>query len=127
LETNGAAQTQVPKREPWQDEILQHALDFANRVANDFRVSIESSLRFLPNKADASLRAKLLNEFFNVMPDVVARIVCDFGSPKEEIEKAVHAIVARRFAESRDALNKKNIATLKNNGIITPQGVVAPN
>lgn len=87
---------------PWLKEVQADAVDFANRIVSDFRLSLEAALRHAPNGKDAAARALVLNEFFNILPDVAARVVATYGSPAPDVEKTVHDIVAHRFALTRN-------------------------
>lgn len=91
----------------WLKHITAEAIALANRLASDFRISIDSALRFAPDPKDVSQRSQLLNEFFNVIPDVAARIVCDYGGCSLQIEHIFQEIVHKRFAHSRNEQHKR--------------------
>lgn len=97
-----------PPREPWvEKQVLAEAVAFGNRFATDFRLSIDVALRHAPNPKDQVQRSLLINEFFNVLPDVAAKIVADFGNPAPETEEVFVQIVRARFAAQRNAAELK--------------------
>lgn len=90
-----------PDRPDWVRHVEAAAQAFGNRVASDFRLSLQETLRHLPDPKNQAQRSQQLNEFFNVISIVAPQLVAQYGGPAAQLEELFVKIVHDTFARWR--------------------------